>query len=133
MQIMQKWFFSQPPDIVWNYLTLPDLIEKWLGRTDFEPVVGHKFRFISPYGNDSICEVLEVQPFVKLSYSWQKNSAVDNKPFASRVEWTLVPVDGGTELRLQHSGFAASEDVTNHSSGWNTCGELLEQLLKVGR
>src|SRR6478736_5584925 len=106
--------FNQSPQEVWECLTRPELLEQWLGKTDFQPIAGHKFRFISPYGNDSYCEVLEVKPFTRLSYSWQKNSAKDNKSFHSIIVWTLVPKESGTELHLVHSGFTAPEDYTGH-------------------
>src|ERR1700750_2717829 len=99
-EIKQTRQFSQSPQEVWEYLTKPELLEQWLGKTDMHPVVGHTFRFISPYGNDSYCEVLEVKPFTRFSYSWQKNSAKDNKPFHSVIVWTLVPNENGTELQL---------------------------------
>jgi uncharacterized protein YndB with AHSA1/START domain len=130
-EIKQTWFFKQSPQEVWEYLTKPELIEQWLGKTDFQPIVEHKFRFISPYGNDSYCEVLEVKPFTKLSYSWQKNSAKDNKPFTSKVAWTLVPKENGTQLQIVHNGFAALEDLVAHENGWNTCKKQFEELLNT--
>ena len=125
--------FNQSPQEVWEYLTRPELIEQWLGKTDFQPIAGHKFRFISPYGNDSYCEVLEVKPFTKLSYSWQKNSAKDNKPFNSKVVWTLVPKGKGTELQLVHNGFTALEDFLAHEHGWNTCLKQFVELLNIAK
>jgi len=130
-EIKQNWFFKQAPKIVWDYLTKPELIEQWLGKSDFKPVVGHKFSFISSCGNDSICEVLEVKPFTKLVYSWQKNSATDGKPFTSKIMWTLIAKDNGTELQLVHNGFITIEDVTAHEAGWNHCHKQFEELLKT--
>lgn len=130
-EIKQTRQFSQSPEEVWEYLTKPELLEQWLGKTDFEPVIGHKFRFISPYGNHCYCEVLEVKPVTRLSYSWQKISAKDNKPFNSKVMWTLVPTEDGTELQLVHNGFAALEDVTAHETGWNTCLKQMEELINA--
>jgi uncharacterized protein YndB with AHSA1/START domain len=129
--IKNTWHFKQSPQEVWEYLTKPELIEQWLGKTDFQPIVGHKFRFISPYGNHSYCEVLEVNPFTKLSYSWQKNSAKDNKPFNSTVEWTLVPTQKGTELQLVHYNFTAVEDFVAHENGWNACLKQFDELLNT--
>jgi uncharacterized protein YndB with AHSA1/START domain len=128
-EIKQTWNFNQSPQEVWEYLTKPELLEQWLGKTDFQPIAGYKFRFISPYGNDSYCEVLEVNPFTNLSYSWQKNSAVDNKPFNSKVAWKLVPKENGTELQLVHNGFTALEDFVAHEIGWNTCHQQFEEAL----
>ena len=130
-EIRQSRHFNQPPQEVWDYLTKPELIEQWLGKTDFKPVAGYKFRFISPYGNDSYCEVLEVKPFTRLSYSWQKNSAKDHKLFNSTVVWTLVPKENGTELQLVHNGFTAVEDVIAHTNGWNTCLKQIEERIKT--
>ena len=128
-EIRQIWQFKQLPQEVWEYLTRPELIEQWLGKTDFKPIVGHKFRFISPYENHSICEVLEIEQFTKLVYSWQKNSAVDGKPFNSKIEWQLIPKENGTELQLTHGYFTLSEDLLAHENGWNTCHKQLEELL----
>jgi len=128
-ELNKKLFLSRSPQEVWEYLTRPELINRWLGETDFKPIEGNKFRFISPYGNHSYCEVLEVKPFTKLVYTWQKNSATDNKPFTSTVTWTLVPKDNGTELQLVHSGFITSEDTDAHSNGWNTCLMQFENLI----
>src|SRR6266550_2474446 len=45
-EIKQTWHFNQSPQTVWEYLTKPELIEQWLGKTDFQPLVGHKFSII---------------------------------------------------------------------------------------
>ena len=130
-EIRQSRHFNQPPQEVWDYLTKPELIEQWLGKTDFKPVAGYKFRFISPYGNDSYCEVLEVKPFTRLSYSWQKNSAKDHKLFNSTIVWTLIPKENGTELQLVHNGFSAIEDVIAHTNGWNICLKKIEEIVQT--
>jgi uncharacterized protein YndB with AHSA1/START domain len=129
-EIKQTWFFRQSPQEVWAYLTNPELIEQWLSKTDFQPVVGHQFHFISPYGNHSVCEVLEVHPFTRLAYSWQKKSAKNNIAFTSIVVWTLVPKENGTELQLLHNGFTAWEDVAAHENGWNICFNQFEKLIE---
>jgi uncharacterized protein YndB with AHSA1/START domain len=130
-EIKHTCFFDQSPEEVWEYLTRPELLEQWLGKTDFQPIVGHKFRFISPYANHAYCEVLEVKPFTRLSYSWQKNSTKVNKPYRSKVVWTLVPKKNGTELQLVHNGFIALEDLVGHEKGWSTCLNTFEELINT--
>jgi uncharacterized protein YndB with AHSA1/START domain len=130
-EIRKSWYFSQPPQEVWEYLTNPELLEQWLGKTDIQPIVGHKFRFASPHGNDSHCEVLEVKPFTRLTYSWQKNSLKDKKPFNSKVEWTLTEKSGGTHLQLLHNGFVAIEDLNGHDNGWSAIVQKMEQLINT--
>jgi len=125
--IDQKWFFQQQPSDVWEYLTRPELIEKWLMKSDFQPIEGHKFRFTfipkpgSRYEGTVDCEVLEVRPFTKLSYTWNGTTQDKSRSFHSTVVWTLVPKDNGTELQLQHNGFEFLDDMLNHANGWNGC------------
>ena len=130
-EIFQAWFFQQPAKVVWEYLTRPELIELWLTKTDFQPTVGSKFSFADKSGKMIYCEVLEVEPVTRLSYSWRYSSAKDKKLLDSKVVWTLVPKENGTELQLRHNGFTLLEDFTAHSNGWNTCLKRFEELVKT--
>ncbi len=130
-EIKQTWHFNQSPQEVWEYLTKPELLEQWLMKSDFQPIPGHKFCFTSPHGMEHYCEVLEIKPFTKLSYSWQRKSAKDGKPFNSKVLWTLIPKEGGTELQLVHNGFAALEDYTQHNKGWAMLVPRMAELLNA--
>ncbi len=126
-EIKHTWFYSQSPQDVWDYLTKSELLEQWLMPNDFQPVVGHKFQFFC--NNTCFCEVLEVEPCTKLTYTWQTNSVETKKPFVSKVMWTLLPKENGTELQLVHNGFTALEDLIMHENGWNKCAEKLEGLV----
>ena len=84
-EINLTWHFNKPPQEVWEYLTNAELLEQWLMKSDFKPVPGHQFIFTSPGGMVHHCEVLEVKPYTKLSYSWQRKSAKDGDPFDSTV------------------------------------------------
>lgn len=130
-EIKHVWFFDRSPEEVWEYLTKPDLLEQWLMKTDFQPIPGHKFRFITSSGKIIHCEVLEVKPFSKLSYSWLANSTSGNKTFNTKVEWTSIPKKNGTELQLVHNDFAVLEDYVGHNSGWTTIGNRLVELLNT--
>ncbi len=130
-EIKQTWHFNQLPQVVWEYLTKPELLEQWLMKTDFQPIVGHKFRFTTSSGKIIYCEVLEVNPFTKLSYSWQAHSGNGNKSFDSEVIWTLIPKGKGTELQLVHNGFTALEDFIAHNNGWTTLGNRFVELLNT--
>lgn len=130
-EIKQIWFFNQSPQVVWDHLTKPELIELWLGKTDFQPILGHKFRLLGKQGSEIDCQVQEINPFTKLSYSWRKNSAKDNTTFTSKVMWTLVPKENGTELQLVHDGFSALEDQIEHNTGWTILGNRFIELFKM--
>jgi uncharacterized protein YndB with AHSA1/START domain len=134
-EIKQTWFFKQSPREVWEYLTKPELIEQWLMKTDFQPVVGKKFSFFhqpkndGPYDGVTECEVLLVKPFTTLSYSWNGKRKDGSSTYNSKVVWRLIPKDNGTELQLQHDGFTVLEDVLAHNNGWNKCLNRMTELL----
>ena len=135
-EVRQSIFFSRPPQDVWDYLTKPELIERWLVKNDFLPVVGHKFQLLSDdviCGDQGVtyCEVLEIVPFQKLSYSWKHSKGHIDRTVDSVVVWTLVEKNNGTELQLVHSGFKLLEDHISHNNGWTECLQKISELLRI--
>jgi uncharacterized protein YndB with AHSA1/START domain len=134
-EVRHTWFFHHPPEDVWEYLTKPELMEQWLIKSDFRPVVGYKFRFTGDrskdcqYDNIVYCEVLEVQPFTRLAYTWDRGPGNGEISLRSKVEWTLVPKGNGTELQLVHNGFTLLEEVLTHNNGWMALGGRFVELL----
>jgi len=105
--------FACPPERLWRALTQPHLLEEWLMKTDFQPVVGHRFDFRADWGAVS-CQVMEVEPQRTLTYSWGA-LGVD-----TIVTWTLTPTGSGTHLRMEQSGFRADQQQAYHGAraGW---------------
>jgi len=99
-------FYPHPPQRVWRAITNRKAMAEWLMENDFEPRVGHKFRFqhsTLPGLEGCIdCEVIELDEPRRLSFTWRDSLML--KP--SIVVWTLAPVDGGTRLQLEHRGIA---------------------------
>ena len=125
--IKHQFFFPHPPEMVWDYLTKPELMEQWLMRNDFQPIVGLDFQFrtnpIPSLNFDGIfyCKVLEILPFKKLSYSWKSGPGEGKITLDSVVIWKLEPKDKGTELFLEHSGFSKKENLNMFNGltdGW---------------
>lgn len=54
--------FAHSPNKLWRALTQPHLIQEWLMKNDFAPVVGHRFNLSGDWGGVLDCEVLEVEP-----------------------------------------------------------------------
>ncbi|HEV7667969.1 MAG TPA: SRPBCC domain-containing protein [Thermoanaerobaculia bacterium] len=128
-----------PPEKVWRALTEGPLIEEWLMKNDFQPVVGHKFNFRSepmPQWNGvTDCEVLAVDPPERLSYSW--NASGDEAPGGMKtiVTWTLTPTSKGVLLRMEQSGFRPEDEGFYQGAGygWNRMvGTLEEVVAKLG-
>jgi uncharacterized protein YndB with AHSA1/START domain len=121
--------FLHPPEKLWRALTENPLITQWLMNNDFEPVVGRKFQFRSePVPNwDGLidCEVLIVDPLQRLSYTWS-SLGLD-----SFVLWTLTPVEGGTHVRMEHSGFRPDQQAAYQGAtyGWQKFLGALERVL----
>jgi uncharacterized protein YndB with AHSA1/START domain len=107
-----------PPEKIWRALTQGALIEEWLMKNDFQPVVGHQFSFRSTPvpGWDGVInsEVLVIEPNSKLSYSWGTMGTM------SMVTWTLTPTKGGTHLRMEQTGFRSEQDAAYKGAtyGW---------------
>jgi uncharacterized protein YndB with AHSA1/START domain len=104
------------PEKIWRALTQGSLIKEWLMDNDFQPVVGHKFKFRStpmPQWDGIIeSEVLVVEPPKKLSYSW------NSMGLESVVVWTLVATSGGTLVRMEQSGFRADQEAAYKGATW---------------
>ena len=57
-----------PPEKIWRALTQPHLIEEWLMKNDFKPVVDHRFNLRADWGAVD-CRVLAVEPNSSLGLS----------------------------------------------------------------
>lgn len=118
-----------PPEKIWRALTQGPLIKEWLMENDFQPVVGHRFSFRStPVPNwDGIIasEVLVVEPNKKLSFSWGALG------LESVVVWTLAAVEGGTRVRMEHSGFRPDQEFAYKGAtyGWQKFFGALEGVV----
>jgi uncharacterized protein YndB with AHSA1/START domain len=107
-----------PPEKIWRALTQGALIEEWLMKNDFQPVIGHRFSFRSTPvpGWDGVIEseVQVIEPNSRLSYSWGTMGTM------SVVTWTLTPTTTGTHLRMEQTGFRSEQDANYKGAtyGW---------------
>jgi uncharacterized protein YndB with AHSA1/START domain len=121
-----------PVEAVWNALTDSTVLAKWLMDNDLVPEVGRRFTFRAqpmPHWDGIVnCEVLAVEPMSRLSYTW-KGGTLDTV-----VTWTLTPnANGGTTLRLDHSGFTEADRFAydGMSNGWaGLVGKRLKELVE---
>jgi uncharacterized protein YndB with AHSA1/START domain len=113
-----------PPAKIWRALTQPHLIEEWLMKNDFNPVVGQRFNLRADWGAVD-CQVLVVEPNKTLSYTWAAHG------LESVVTWTLTPTKTGTHLRMEQSGFRLDQQQAYQGAkhGWPRFFANLEQVL----
>ena len=113
-----------PPEKIWRALTQPHLIEEWLMKNDFKPVVDHRFNLRADWGADE-CQVTAVEPNKTLSYTWEAYG------LESVVTWTLTPSGTGTHLRMEQSGFRPNQKQAYGGAiqGWNQFFGKLDEVL----
>lgn len=113
-----------PPERIWRALTQPHLIEEWLMKTDFKPVMDHRFNFSGDWGAVD-CQVLAMEPNKTLSYTWA------GMGLESVVTWTLTATGTGTHLRMEQSGFRPDQEQAFRGAmfGWQKFLAKLEEVL----
>jgi uncharacterized protein YndB with AHSA1/START domain len=113
-----------PPEKIWRALTQGHLIEEWLMKNDFKPVVNHRFNLRAEWGAVD-CRVMAVEPNKTLSYTWAAYG------LESIVTWTLTPTSTGTHLRMEQSGFRPDQQQAYQGArgGWQRFIAALEQVL----
>jgi len=123
--------FAFPAERIWRALTQPHLIEEWLMKNDFKPVVGHRFNLRGEWGGVLDCEVLTIEPQKTLAYTWNfshEDAAFDLK---SIVTFTLTPTRNGTHLRMEQAGFRPEQKQASGGAkfGWEKFLANLEEVL----
>jgi uncharacterized protein YndB with AHSA1/START domain len=118
-----------PPEKIWRALTEGPLMEQWLMKNDFQPVVGHRFSFratpVPGWSGVIDCEVKVVEPNSRLVYSWSTMGGM------SDVTWTLTRTEGGTHLRMEQTGFPSEEHASYKGAkyGWRNFMDKLERVV----
>jgi uncharacterized protein YndB with AHSA1/START domain len=132
--IVVERMMPHPPEKVWRALTEGPLLEAWLMKNDFRPIVGHRFNFRAtplPHWNGVVdCEVLVAEPYQRLAYSWNASGEEAEGGLRTVVTWTLTAVEGGVRVRMEQSGFRP-EDEANYqgaSYGWQRFVAALERV-----
>jgi uncharacterized protein YndB with AHSA1/START domain len=132
-------FYPHPPGRVWQALTTPELMARWLMEpSGFAPVIGTRFTFRGQpmpsvgFSGEIICEVLDVVEGEQLTISWA--DAQSDKPSSWVVSWTLHPEGTGTRVILRHTGFDPDDAVQQRSrtiigNGWIRMTAQLGEVL----
>src|SRR4026207_1394625 len=117
--------FDAAVNVLWKAITDKDEMKQWyFDLKEFKAEPGFRFSFTG--GKDDrqylhLCEVIDVIPHKKLSYSWK----YDGYPGESKVIFELFPEGEKTRLKLTHEGLetfpANNPDFAkeNFAQGWN--------------
>ncbi|HET8839643.1 MAG TPA: SRPBCC domain-containing protein [Flavobacteriaceae bacterium] len=124
--------FNAPVSRVWKALTDRNEMRKWyFDLSEFIPETGFQFQF---YGGSEekeylhLCEVTEVIPERKLTYSWR----YQDYEGLSFITFELFPEKSETRLKLTHSGLETFPEIAdfareNFAAGWQ---EIIGASLK---
>jgi uncharacterized protein YndB with AHSA1/START domain len=110
---------AAPPATVFAFLTDPEKIVSWMGiEATTGPHPGGLYLLKGVGGRAVRGAFREVVPVHRLAYSfgWEGTEAVP--PGSSLIEIDLIDRDGGTLLRLTHSGLPDAAQCAGHDKGW---------------
>jgi uncharacterized protein YndB with AHSA1/START domain len=113
---------AAPPATVFAFLTDPDKILRWMGtEAATEPHPGGLYLLKGVGGShnrNARGAFREVVPVHRLAYTfgWDGDEIVP--PGSSLIEIDLIDRDGGTLVRMTHSGLPNAEQCEGHARGW---------------
>jgi uncharacterized protein YndB with AHSA1/START domain len=104
---------------VFAFLTDPEKILRWMGtEARLEPHLDGLY-LVNVNGKDTAQgRFTEVVPVHRLAYSFGWKGQDKVPPGSSLVEIDLIERDGGTLLRMTHSGLPDAEACAAHEQGW---------------
>jgi len=110
---------AAPPATVFAFLTDPDKIVSWMGteaQTEMHP--GGLYLLKGINSRAGRCAFREVVPVHRLAYSFGWEGSEEVPPGSSLIEIDLIDHDGGTLLRMTHSGLPNEAQCAAHDKGW---------------
>ena len=137
--IITERVLNAPIEEVWNAIITKEEMDKWYFKiASFKPEVGFSFQFTGQGTKGEVyihhCEIKEIVPMKKLSYTWQ----YEGMPGNSLVEFELSPEGDKTKLKLTHTGLETfvtdNPDFAKSSfvEGWRyIIGKSLLEYLEV--
>ena len=111
---------AAPPATVFAFLTDPEKILSWMGteaKTEMHPGGLYLVKGIGS-GRVARGAFREVVPVHRLAYSFGWDGDEEVPPGSSLVEIDLIDRDGGTLLRMTHSGLPNAAQCAGHDKGW---------------
>jgi uncharacterized protein YndB with AHSA1/START domain len=118
-ELTKEIWIDAPPEAVYPYLVQPELAIAWMGDESWnDPRPGGVFR-LDIRGHFASGEFVELDPPRRVVYTWGwEGENQIHPPGSTTVEFELESKDGGTQVRLRHSGLT-DQGVEMHGEGWD--------------
>jgi uncharacterized protein YndB with AHSA1/START domain len=120
-----------PRATVFAFLLDPDKLMRWMGQgAETDPQPGGIYLLKNVAGQHTARGTFkEVVPVHRLAYSFGWDHRAEVPPDSSLIEIDLEERDGGTLLRLTHSGLPNEEERAGHAKGWTHYVDRLAAVL----
>jgi uncharacterized protein YndB with AHSA1/START domain len=112
---------AAPPATVFAFLTDPENIVSWMGAeatTEAHPGGLYLVKGVGTGAHVARGAFREVVPVHRLAYSFGWEGDDEVPPGSSLIEIDLIERDGGTLLRMTHSGLPNAARCASHHTGW---------------
>ena len=138
LKVEQKIFINADAVQVWDALTNPELISKYMfgTKTTSEWKVGSEIVFEGeyqgkPYRDGGV--ILALQPELMLKYSFEPgmNGEGDGQNgYKSVISFNLSKFASGTELQMVQEGFRSMEQKRDSEVSWDEMLHKLKELVE---
>jgi len=120
--VQRETYIEAPRATVFAYLTDPEKIVSWMGAEAATETRPGGLYLVKGFGGDGARAARgtfqEVVPVHRLAYSFGWDGSQEVPPGSSLVEIDLLERNGGTLMRLTHSGLPNASQCANHDGGW---------------
>ena len=117
-------FIAAAPETIFSFLVEPRLLEHWIGISrarEPRPLRPFSIEFDSGHVARGVYTTVSPPRRVAFTWGWDGEDAVP--PGTSLVEIELVPQEGGTLVRLRHSGLPENApplfSPASHKEHWS--------------
>ena len=119
--VLRETHIAAPPASVFAFLTDPEKILNWMGAeatSEAHPGGLYLVKGVGDRARVARGAFREVVPVHRLAYSFGWEGDDEVPPGSSLVEIDLIDRDGGTLLRMTHSGLPNASQCAGHDRGW---------------
>jgi len=121
LTVQREMHIAAPPATLFAFLTDPERILSWIGleaTTEVHPGGLYLVKGIGAGAHVARGAFREVVPVHRLAYSFGWEGDDEMPPGSTLIEIDLLDRDGGTLLRMTHSGLPNAAQRANHDRGW---------------
>ena len=119
-ELRVEQFVAASPATVFQYFTEASKWAEWQGESaTVDPRPGGRFSLVMSNGQRAEGEFLEIDPDMRVVFTWGWIGHPDVPPGSTRVEIDLAEEPTGTRVILTHR-YLPADELRPHREGWTT-------------